>query len=140
MNIAFLLQPKQRVAYLYGDNSLRQGLEKMRHHGYTAVPVIDREGCYLGTISEGDFLWQILAMDTLDMKDLEHVQIQDVLQPGNYPPVPITVSVEELLNSAMNQNFIPVVDDYNSFIGLVTRREIISRLSNQKPETLRRIV
>ena len=137
MNIAFLLQPKQRVAYLYGDNSLRQGLEKMR---YTAVPVIDREGCYLGTISEGDFLWQILAMDTLDMKDLEHVQIQDVLQPGSYPPVPITVSVEELLNSAMNQNFIPVVDDYNSFIGLVTRREIISRLSNQKPETLRRIV
>ena len=140
MNIAFLLQPKQRVAYLYGDNSLRQGLEKMRHHGYTAVPVIDREGRYLGTISEGDFLWQILAMDTLDMKDLEHVQIQDVLQPGSYPPVPITVSVEELLNSAMNQNFIPVVDDYNSFIGLVTRREIISRLSNQKPETLRRIV
>ena len=140
MNIAFLLQPKQRVAYLYGDNSLRQGLEKMRHHGYTAVPVIDREGCYLGTISEGDFLWQILAMDSLDMKDLEHVQIQDVLQPGSYPPVPITVSVEELLNSAMNQNFIPVVDDYNSFIGLVTRREIISRLSNQKPETLRRIV
>ena len=140
MNIAFLLQPKQRVAYLYGDNSLRQGLEKMRHHGYTAVPVIDREGCYLGTISEGDFRWQILAMDTLDMKDLEHVQIQDVLQPGSYPPVPITVSVEELLNSAMNQNFIPVVDDYNSFIGLVTRREIISRLSNQKPETLRRIV
>ena len=140
MNIAFLLQPKQRVAYLYGDNSLRQGLEKMRHHGYTAVPVIDREGCYLGTISEGDFLWQILAMDTLDMKDLEHVQIQDVLQPGSYPPVPITVSVEELLNSAMNQNFIPVVDEYNSFIGLVTRREIISRLSNQKPETLRRIV
>jgi predicted transcriptional regulator len=140
VNIAFLLQPKQRVAYLYGDNSLRQGLEKMRHHGYTAVPVIDREGCYLGTISEGDFLWQILAMDTLDMKDLEHVQIQDVLQPGSYPPVPITVSVEELLNSAMNQNFIPVVDDYNSFIGLVTRREIISRLSNQKPETLRRIV
>ena len=140
MNIAFLFQPKQRVAYLYGDNSLRQGLEKMRHHGYTAVPVIDREGCYLGTISEGDFLWQILAMDTLDMKDLEHVQIQDVLQPGSYPPVPITVSVEELLNSAMNQNFIPVVDDYNSFIGLVTRREIISRLSNQKPETLRRIV
>ena len=140
MNIAFLLQPKQRVAYLYGDNSLRQGLEKMRHHGYTAVPVIDREGCYLGTISEGDFLWQILAMDTLDMKDLEHVQIQDVLQPGSSPPVPITVSVEELLNSAMNQNFIPVVDDYNSFIGLVTRREIISRLSNQKPETLRRIV
>ena len=140
MNIAYLLTPKHRVAYLYDDNTIRQGLEKLRHHGRSAVPVINRKGQYVGTVSEGDFLWQILAMDTLDMKDLEHVQIQDVLQPGSYPPVPITVSVEELLNSAMNQNFIPVVDDYNSFIGLVTRREIISRLSNQKPETLRRIV
>ena len=44
MNIAFLLQPKSDTAFLYDDFTLRQGLEKMRHHGYTAIPVIDREG------------------------------------------------------------------------------------------------
>lgn len=140
MNIAFLLQPKQRVAYLYEDNSLRQGVEKMRYHGYTAVPVIDREGRYVGTVSEGDFLWKVLSCERPALKDLEHIYIREILRTDNYPAVPITVSVEALLNSAMNQNFIPVVDDYNSFIGIVTRREIISRLSNQKPETLRRIV
>ena len=40
MNIIFLLKPKNTVAYVYDVNTLRQGLEKMRVHGYTAVPVI----------------------------------------------------------------------------------------------------
>ena len=98
------------------------------------------EGRYVGTVSEGDFLWKVLSCERPALKDLEHIYIREILRTDNYPAVPITVSVEALLNSAMNQNFIPVVDDYNSFIGIVTRREIISRLSNQKPETLRRIV
>ena len=55
MNIAFLLQPKSDTAFLYDDFTLRQGLEKMRHHGYTAIPVIDREGKYITTISEETF-------------------------------------------------------------------------------------
>ena len=52
MNIAFLLQPKSDTAFLYDDFTLRQGLEKMRHHGYTAIPVIDREGKYITTIRQ----------------------------------------------------------------------------------------
>ena len=44
MNIAYFLLPKARVAYLYDDCTFRQGLEKMRHHGYTAIPVISRSG------------------------------------------------------------------------------------------------
>ena len=33
--------------------------------------------------------------------------------------------MDELLDSAMNQNFIPVVDDVGSFIGIVKRGAII---------------
>ena len=61
MNIAYFLIPKSSVAYLYDDFTFRQGLEKMRHHGYTAIPVITRDGQYVGTVSEGDFLWQLLS-------------------------------------------------------------------------------
>ena len=60
MNIAYFLLPKARVAHVYDDNTFRQGLEKMRHHGYTAIPVISRTGQYVGTVSEGDFLWCLL--------------------------------------------------------------------------------
>lgn len=150
MNIAYFLIPKSSVAYLYDDFTFRQGLEKMRHHGYTAIPVITREGQYAGTVSEGDFLWRMLDTPAdpdraFSMKDMEQLQIRDILEADAYPPVRITVTMEELLNSAMNQNFIPVVDDLGNFTGIVTRKDIIRYFSDQKeleerPELLRQLV
>ena len=137
MNIAYFLLPKNSVAYLYDDCTFRQGLEKMRHHGYTAIPVITRDGQYVGTVSEGDFLWQLLddgreLSRPHSMKDLEQLRVRDILRGNHYPPVRITVSMEELLSSAMNQNFIPVVDDSGSFIGIVTRKDIIRYFAKEK--------
>ena len=150
MNIAYFLLPKNSVAYLYDDCTFRQGLEKMRHHGYTAIPVITRDGKYVGTVSEGDFLWRILSSDyehqpPFSMKDMERLKIRDILRGNNYPPVRITVSMEELLSSAMNQNFIPVVDDLGSFTGIVTRKDIIGYFAKEEaaaadPPCLRKIV
>ena len=141
MNIAYFLLPKNRVAYLYDDYTFRQGLEKMRYHGYTAIPVISRSGKYVGTISEGDFLWQILSNDAesrqiRSMKDLEQLHIRDLLRGNNCPPVRITVSMEELLSNAMNQNFIPVVDDLGNFTGILTRKDIIRYFAEQKDESV----
>ena len=136
MNIAYFLLPKNRVAYLYDDYTFRQGLEKMRHHGYTAIPVISRDGKYVGTVSEGDFLWRLVSDDrdsrTCSMKELEQLRVRDILRETQYLPVRITVSMEELLSSAMNQNFIPVVDDIGSFIGIVTRKDIIRYFAEGK--------
>ncbi|MDO4316289.1 MAG: CBS domain-containing protein [Oscillospiraceae bacterium] len=149
MNIAYFLLPKNRVAYLYDDCTLRQGLEKMRHHSYTAIPVITRSGQYAGTVSEGDFLWQLLDQDSdaqrpISMKALEQLRVRDILRGNSYPSVRITVSMEELVNSAMNQNFIPVVDDTGSFIGIITRKDIIRYFAEQKDtsetQLLRKIV
>ena len=140
MNIAYFLLPKSHVAYLYDDYTFRQGLEKMRHHGYTAIPVITRDGQYIGTVSEGDFLWQLLCDDkehpqARSMKDLERLLVKDILQEDSYPSVRITVSMEELLTSAMHQNFIPVVDDLDRFIGIVTRKDIIRYFAQKHDAT-----
>lgn len=139
MNIAYFLLPKSHVAYLYDDCTFRQGLEKMRHHGYTAIPVISRSGKYIGTVSEGDFLWRLLdegnhRLQSCSMKSLEKLCIRDILRPELYPSVRITVGMEALMNSAMNQNFIPVVDDLGNFIGIVTRKDIIRYFAEQKRE------
>ena len=136
MNIAYFLLPKNRAAFLYDDCTFRQGLEKMRHHGYKVIPVITREGRYVGTVSEGDFLWRLLSAEQSPifertMRDLEHLPVREILHPDGYPSVGITASMEELLTSAMNQNFIPVVDDAGIFIGLVTRKEIIRYLAEK---------
>ena len=128
MNIAYFLHPKGQVAFLYDDYTFRQGLEKMKHHGYTAIPVISRNGQYMGTVSEGNFLWKLVQEEnevSLTMKELEQLQVRDILDTSAYPPVRITVTMDELLDNATKQNFIPVVDDSGSFIGIVTRKDII---------------
>ena len=53
MNILFFITPKSETAYLYDDCSLRQAIEKIEYHKYTAVPVLNKKGCYVGTLTEG---------------------------------------------------------------------------------------
>ncbi len=135
MNIAFFLRPKISVAYLYSDYTVRQSLEKMKHYGYTAIPVINREGRYVGTVSEGDFLWYLTDcfgnQEDINMKKLEETPLSKILRTDLYKPMKVTADVDELLTLAMNQNFVPVVDDLGSFIGIVTRRDIIRHLTDK---------
>ena len=129
MNIASFLSPKEEVTFLRDDMTIRQGLEKMKRYGYTAVPVIDAEDRYVGVVSEGDFLWNILShnseLDTITMKSLEKLSVRDIIQSGKIRPVCIDTNMEELLGQAQMQNFVPVIDDRHVFIGIITRSEII---------------
>lgn len=129
MNIAFFLKPKVSISFLYSDFTLRQALEKMKRSGYTALPVIDRDGRYFGTISEGDFLWYfsdcLNKSIEINRKLLEEVRLNKIIKKGAYESVKIAADIDALLNVALNQNFVPVTDDLGSFIGIVTRRDII---------------
>ena len=134
MNVISLLTPKAQVAYLFEDFTVRQGLEKMRARGYTAIPVLSREGYYVGTVSEGDFLWHILDWGDNSLRAKEKLPLRQVLRPGFNPAVRVDVAMEELLERSMRQSFIPVVDDRGAFVGIVTRQNIIRRLTTLKPE------
>ena len=136
MNVAFFLTPRQDVATLYDDSTLRQALEKMKFHGYSAIPVVTRANRYVGVVSEGDFLWYLMGKNcTLDpeiLPNLEKIPLRKILPTEKYPPVPITATMPELLQRAMEQNFIPVVDDLGSFIGIVTRRAVMKYFYRQE--------
>lgn len=130
MNISFFIHPKKEVAYLYDNYTIRQGLEKLKHYGYTAIPVLSKENKYMGTISEGDLLWTITDFEKADFsrkpsKELEQMYISEVECKWDYPCVTIDTSMEDLLQRVMNQNFVPVVDDRGVFIGIITRRDVI---------------
>lgn len=131
MNVLMLLKTKEQVAYLYDTNTLRQGLEKMKAHGYTAIPVLSNDGKYIGCVSEGDFLWHMLSTENYNIKNQEQYIISDIIRGNFNPSVKIDVSMEELLIRGMNQNFIPVTDDRDYFIGIVTRQDIIKTFINQ---------
>ena len=130
MNIAGLLLPKSIVAYLYDDFTLRQALEKMRYHGYTHLPVITRDNRYYGTISEGDLLWYFMDAGTIDLAKCQETRIRDALTLKHYPPVPIDMNIPEVVDLLVSYNFLPVVDDRDSLVGIVTRNKILKKLSD----------
>ena len=125
MNILFFLIPKNKVAYLYDDYSLRQALEKMEHHKYSAIPILSREGKYIGTITEGDILWEIKNNLSFSLKSAENTPVSSIKRRLDNEPVTAQEDMGDLIQKAMNQNFVPVVDDWGSFIGIITRKDII---------------
>lgn len=135
MNILFFLTPKSKVAYLYDTESLRQALEKMENHRYSAIPLISKKtGEYIGTITEGDLLWDIKNRYDLSLKDAEDIPVITVLRNRDNLPVSAEADMEDLLNKVMNQNFVPVIDGMNRFIGIITRRDVILYLMNKNKE------
>lgn len=125
MNILFFLTPKRDVDFIYDDFTLRQALEKMEYHGYTAVPVLNRDGCYVGTLSEGDILRVVKERYNLDLKTAENIRVSQIPQSRHIASVSASSLMEDLIDVACCQNFVPVVDDDNKFIGLITRKDII---------------
>ncbi|MCD7735362.1 MAG: CBS domain-containing protein [Lachnospiraceae bacterium] len=125
MNILFYLLPKSDVVYVYDDYSLRQAMEKMEYHKYSAVPIISRAGGYVGTLTEGDILWELRRRQTTDLRAVEEVKIRSLNRKWDNQPVNINCEIEDLIMTSMNQNFVPVIDDNRVFIGIVTRKSII---------------
>ena len=124
-NILFFLTPKAMCAYLYDDYTLRQALEKMEAAGFAALPILNRQGEYRGTLTEGDLLWGLKNMCYMDMRQAEARRIMEITRRKDNIPVRVTTSMYDLIQRASGQNFVPVVDDKDAFIGIVRRSDII---------------
>lgn len=124
-NILFFLTPKAMCAYVYDDYTIRQAIEKMDVAGYPAIPILNRQGEYRGTLKEGDLLWALRNMCNMDMRQAECRRIMEIPRRKDNIPVRITASMSDLIDRASNQNFVPVIDDYGAFIGLIPRKAII---------------
>ena len=126
MNALLLLTPKNQLKFLDASNTARQGVEKIKVTGYSAIPVVDSQtGIYVGTISEGDLLWGLLDTPNQNLYDLEQIKLIDLIDSNKYKPMHVQSSMDEVVESIMNQNFIPLVDDRGVFMGIVTRRKVI---------------
>ena len=130
-NILFSLTPKALCVFLYDDYTIRQALEKMESAGFSALPILNRRGEYRGTLTEGDLLWALKNMCYLDMRQAEAHRIMEIARRKDHVPVRVTTNMHDLVDRALNQNFVPVVDDKDAFIGIITRSAIIKYCSQQ---------
>ena len=129
MNIAKLMIPKVCTVVLRESQTVRQGLETLLRCHYTAIPVLDDEGRYVGSVTEGDFLQQILKAGTTDPKAQERNRIGDILRKDFCPALSIEESSAVVVAAAMRQNFVPVVDSRGALCGIVTRQRVIGELA-----------
>ena len=124
-NILFFLTPKAMCAFVRDDYTVRQALEKMESSGYAALPILSRSGEYKGTLTEGDLLWAIKNMCHMDMRQAQTHRIMEIARRKDNVPVRVTTSMHDLVDRATYQNFVPVVDDKDTFFGIVTRAGIM---------------
>ena len=115
MNILFFLTPKALCSYIDDGCTLRQAMERMENSGYTALPVLDKDGGYCGVLTEGDLLWAVKRLCVMDLRQTEDHSISEITARREVHPVRV----------AADQNFVPVIDDKNAFIGIVTRSSIL---------------
>ena len=125
MNILFFLTPKAICSYLEEDDTMRQALERMEKAGYSALPILRKDGTYCGTLTEGDLLWALKKLCVMDLKQTEEHNIMEIAHRRDNRPVSVTTDIEDLVSKATDQNFVPVIDDRNAFIGIVTRKAIM---------------
>lgn len=126
-NILKYLTPKSSVACLNSEMTIRQGLEKFRAHGYTCVPVLYDDGSYCGVVSEGDFLWTIVNNGDVSIHQLEERKIKEIVI-RDVPSCKMNVGMDEIIRIITNYNFVPIVDDRNILMGIITRKSIINYL------------
>ncbi|EGG84859.1 hypothetical protein HMPREF9477_00586 [Lachnospiraceae bacterium 2_1_46FAA] len=131
MNILFFLKPKSEIAFIHKEDTLRQAIEKMEYHKYSSIPMINIDGKYVGSITEGDLLWGIKNKYNLNLKEAELIPITEIDRRTDYQAVNINADIEDLVEKAMDQNFVPVVDDQGNFIGIITRKDIIGYCYNK---------
>lgn len=124
MNVLFLLTPKKNVLFLTLNMTVEIALDLLKNVRYSSVPLLDEEGHYVGTITEGDLLWHL--ENSQDKTTARNMKLQMIKRYRDYIVARIDASLDDLFIVAINQNYIPITDDRGFFIGLITRKGIIS--------------
>jgi len=125
MNIAFFLLPKKEVIFFNSQSTIRQVLERMEHHRFTAVPILNDNGEYVGTVTEGDLLWFLKNSKEVNVENAHRYPLAIVPRRVKQSVVHIDESMENLISLIKVQNFVPVIDDMNKFIGIVRRSDVL---------------
>lgn len=130
MNIMRFVVPKSQVEYVAVDNTVRQAFEKMRFHKYVAIPVIDADGKYVGTLRNDDIFAYFLDSGSFDTRSAEKDKVGEIVDSSYSLPVYHDASMDELIERVKEHNFVPVVDDRGCFVGIILRRDILNFLFN----------
>ena len=99
INIAKIMIPKPLTRVLHVKDTVRQALETMENHGFTAIPVLDDEERYIGCVTEGDFLRHILKVGDTDKKAHEQFAVGDLVRKDFCEAIDIAAPTQEVVRT-----------------------------------------
>lgn len=131
MDAKTLLTPKTKVEFLYSDVTIGEAIAKMKKKRYALIPVLERtSNRYLYSISSSDLLYKMVSLG--DVKKAEALPITEVEINRLVIPAPFSKDIESLGDLLSSQNFVPIVDEKGTFLGLVTRRSVFNYLLSER--------
>ena len=125
MNVLFFLTPKSKIKCVNETMTIRQVLEIFEHYRYQVLPIISKDGKYIRSISEGDLLYYLKNNINNKIEHFEDFNILEVSNYRTYKSIKIDTDIKTLYELLLAQNFVPVVDDKEIFIGIITRKAIL---------------
>lgn len=130
--ILFFMIPKQKVICVYDDFNLQEVLDVMKSTRFSAIPVLGRNGKYVGTLSEGDILWHIKKIKGFSFDQASTIKISEIKRLRDNVPVDVNCNIEILIARSADENFVPVLDEEEQFVGIITRKEVITYFFDHK--------
>lgn len=128
-NILSFLIPKSLAVYIEDNSTVRQALEKMAFHRYTAIPVLDGDGKYVGTVTTDDIFKFFIESGSFNKQGpAEEISVTAIMKKNPARPISHETSMHTLIEQVREHNFVPVVDDRGCFIGIILRRDVLNFL------------
>lgn len=121
--------PADNVANVIDQHTLSTGLLILTQSNYTMIPVLSAESKLMGVISMSMIIKAVMTVDAIEMERLDELKVRDVMlcQPVR---VQANCNLAEVLNYLIDQNFLCVVDGDNRFLGIITRKNVMQRLTH----------
>ncbi|WP_311465207.1 cyclic-di-AMP-binding protein CbpB [uncultured Abiotrophia sp.] len=121
--------PADNVANVIDQHTLSTGLLILTQSNYTMIPVLSAESKLMGVISMSMIIKAVMTVDAIEMERLDELKVRDVMlsQPVR---VRANCHLADVLNYLIDQNFVCVVDGDNRFLGIITRKNVLQRLTH----------
>lgn len=103
-------------------------------NSFSTIPVLSSDDEVLARLSLADILNASIDDGLYNMQKLYDLDVKDILDPEHNEKqrlvsIPVGAPLEDILGALNNSNFTAVVDGNGKFLGIITRRAVMSRIN-----------
>lgn len=123
------LIPDEKVIHVMDENPLNHALLVLTQASYNQIVVLNREGQIVGLLGLSDIINKMFDVTEINPSLLDGLSVSDAMR-TEFPVITDPFDVENILHKLVDSPFLAVVDEYRTFTGIVTRKEILKSVNH----------